>query len=190
MRIAVYPGSFDPLHRGHLAIMEYLTADRDFDMAYLVISPQSPFKDPSKADSAERRYRDAVAAVALHPDLKVRVEDIELGMAAPHYTIRTLDALKCREPGNEFTLVMGADNLAGIRGWKEYVRILCEYGIAVYPRKPYDAAALRESLCREIPEARIEILDAGTVDISSTRIREAMAAGEDMSAWLMDGGSK
>ena len=48
MRIAVYSGSFDPLHIGHKAIMEYLTQTSDFDWVYLVISPQNPFKDKDK----------------------------------------------------------------------------------------------------------------------------------------------
>ena len=43
MRIAVYSGSFDPLHIGHKAIMEYLTREQKFDWVYLVISPKNDF---------------------------------------------------------------------------------------------------------------------------------------------------
>ena len=186
MRIAVYPGSFDPLHIGHLAIMERLCGDPSFDWVYLVISPQNPFKDPSKALTAEKRYLAAVEAVRRHPELHVWVDNIELSMDPPHYTIRKLDALRQREPGNEFTLVMGADNLAGIAGWKDPERILCEYGVAVYPRSGFDLDALRESTFAQFgPCCRIRPLDAPLVDISSTRIREGIAAGEDMSRWMM-----
>ena len=45
MRIAVYSGSFNPLHIGHQAIMEYLTLKKDFDWVYLVVSPKNPLKD-------------------------------------------------------------------------------------------------------------------------------------------------
>ena len=83
MRIAVYSGSFDPLHIGHQAIMERLTLTREFDWVYLVISPQNPLKDPSKALSAERRYRAAIEAVRRHPELHVWVDNIELEMPAP-----------------------------------------------------------------------------------------------------------
>ncbi|MBQ1682833.1 MAG: nicotinic acid mononucleotide adenylyltransferase, partial [Bacteroidales bacterium] len=119
MRIAVYSGSFDPLHIGHQAIMEYLTRDSGFDWVYLVISPQNPFKDPQKALSGERRYRAAIDAVRRHPELHVWVDNIELGMEPPHYTIRTLDALRRREPENEFTLVIGADNLENFFCWRD-----------------------------------------------------------------------
>ena len=111
MRIAVYPGSFNPLHIGHLAIMQYLTKERDyFDWVYLVISPKNPIKNIAPATAMDR-YRDAVEAVKRHPNLHVWVEDIEIHMPPPQYTINTLDALKRREPENEFKLVIGADNL-------------------------------------------------------------------------------
>jgi nicotinate-nucleotide adenylyltransferase len=186
MRIAVYPGSFDPLHTGHQAIMEYLTQCSGYDWVYLVISPQNPFKDPSKALSAERRYRDAIAAARRHPELHVWVDNIELSMDPPHYTIRTLDALRVREPENEFTLVVGADNLAGITRWKDAERILKEYGVAVYPRLGYDVARIQEGVYQEMgPDCKIRFIDAPIVDISSTRIRDGIAAGLDMSGWMM-----
>ena len=93
MRIAVYSGSFNPLHIGHQAIMEYLTKDAAFDWVYLVVSPQSPFKGAENVLTGEERYEAAVAAVKRHPEIRVWVDDIELGMEPPHYTIRTLDAL-------------------------------------------------------------------------------------------------
>lgn len=185
MRIAVYSGSFDPLHIGHQAIMEYLTNDSGFDWVYLVISPQNPFKDPEKALSAEKRYRDAIAAARRHPELHVWVDNIELDMEPPHYTIRTLDALRIREPKNSFTLVIGADNLQNFMNWRDAARILTEYGVVVYPRKGYDPEQIREDILDQIPQAKIEILDSPLVDISSTLIREGIAAGEDMSDWLM-----
>ena len=212
MKIAVYSGSFNPLHIGHMAIMEYLTRDRDYDWVYLVVSPKSPIKDSISADSARDRFNAAVEAVKRHPELHVWVDDIELEMEPPQYTIKTLDALKLREPENDFTLVMGADNLQGIRRWRDFPRILSEYGVAVYPRQGFDLEQIKRQLieeCRYFPAPyvldanemapegmrsleetlrdtyNIEIIDAPIVDISSTEIREGIAAGKDMSAWLM-----
>ena len=185
MKIAVYPGSFDPLHIGHQAIMEYLTREKEFDWVYLVITPQNPFKDASKALSAQERYEAAVDAVLRHPDLHVRVDDIELTLGTPSYTMRTLEALKLREPENEFTLVIGADNLASFRGWREAGRILKEFGVVVFPRDGYDAEALKDSLMEECPDYRIAIMDAPLVNISSTWIRETIAEGGNVSEFLM-----
>ena len=209
MRIAVYSGSFDPLHIGHQAIMEYLTDVREFDWVYLVISPQNPLKGPDKALNAEQRYRAAIDAVLRHPGLHVWVDNIELQMPAPHYTIRTLDALKKREPQNEFTLVIGADNLQNIHRWRDAPRLLSEYGVVVYPRTGFEMARTRQLLleeCRQFPAPyvldswtspdtaslesldrlyNISLIDAPIIDISSTEIREREALGEDMSEFLM-----
>ncbi len=211
MRIAVYSGSFNPLHIGHLAILRYLTEEKGFDWVYLVVSPKNPLKDSISAASGRDRYDAAVDAIKRHPELNVWVDDIELNMEPPHYTIRTLDALKRREPENDFTLVIGADNLSSIHQWRDFSRLLSEYGVAVYPRKGFDIKRLRQTLmeeCKEFPayyvldsavsnadklalEDRdkriynIQILNAPVVDISSTEIREGLAKGQDMSKFLM-----
>lgn len=211
MRIAVYSGSFNPLHIGHKAIMEYLTSEKKFDWVYLIVSPKNPLKSNISADSGEARFNAAVEALGRHPELNVKVDDIELKMPPPHYTIKTLDALKRREPENEFTLIIGADNLSSIHRWRDFPRILAEYGVAVYPRTGFDIVRLRRELMEEsksfpslyvLDEAEsgadrltledtdnhfydIEILDAPLVDISSTEIRDGIMQGHDMSEYLM-----
>ena len=211
--IAVYSGSFNPLHIGHLAIIRHMIEVAGFDMVYLIVSPKNPLKDGISSDSGRERYMAAVEAVERRfrhsilsasgrndnseylpapgrndrkaVEARVKVDDIELNMPEPHYTIRTLDALKEREPENIFTLVMGADNLADIRRWRDYTRILEEYGVAVFPRKGHDLAEIKQDLLKEDPSYKIQILDAEMVDISSTQIRNANADGEDISKYLM-----
>ena len=187
MNIAVYGGSFNPLHIGHLAIMKYLVGEGGFDCVYLVVSPKNPLKDGISADSGADRFNAAVEAVKRHfeDDRLIKVDDIELNMPEPHYTIRTLDALREREPENTFTTVMGADNLADIRRWRDYSRVLTEFGAAVYPRQGFDLEAIKADLLAENPAYRITLLNAEMVDISSTTIRNAMSQGQDMSEWLM-----
>ena len=223
--IAVYSGSFNPLHIGHLAIIRHMIEVAGFDMVYLIVSPKNPLKDGISSDSGRERYMAAVEAVERRflrsglsasgrndskeshsasgrndnkeshsasgrndskaVEAKVKVDDIELNMPEPHYTIRTLDALKEREPDNRFTLVMGADNLADIRRWRDYARILKEFGVAVFPREGHDLTEIKQDLLKEDPAYMIQNLDAGMVDISSTQIREAIARGEDISHCLM-----
>ena len=186
--IAVYGGSFNPLHIGHLAIMKHLVDVAGFDAVYLVVSPKNPLKESISSDSARDRYNAAVEAVNRHfvdKAAQVRVDDIELNMPSPHYTIRTLEALKEREPENRFTLVMGADNLSIIRNWKDYSKILTDYGIAVFPREGYDMAQIKQDLLNENPAYKIQLLNAPLVTISSTQIREALSRGEDVSHLLM-----
>ena len=193
MKIAVYSGSFNPLHIGHLAIIRHLIETAGYDCVYLIVSPKNPLKDGISAASGPERYEAAVAAVKRHFSSsneaagrsRVYVDDIELNMSEPHYTVRTLDALREREPENSFTLTVGADNLSGFRRWKDYRRILKEYGVAVFPRTGFDLASIKEDLISEDSSYMITLLNAEMVDISSTTIREAMQSGQDMSAWLM-----
>ena len=198
MNVAVYSGSFNPLHIGHLAIIKHMIEEAGFDMVYLIVSPKNPLKDGISATTGKDRYLAAIEAVNRHfvnkawetecgDDMppKVKVVDIELNMPEPHYTVRTLRALKEREPDNAFTFVMGADNLADIRRWREYATILKEFGVAVFPRTGHDLTQIKQDLLNEDPAYRIQILDAQMVDISSTQIRNAIANGHDISPFLM-----
>ena len=65
--------------------------------------------------------------------------------------------------------------------WKDYRRILSEYGVLVYPRKGYDMKRICDGLMAESGKYRITLADAPTVDVSSTEIREGLASGENMS---------
>ena len=195
MKIAVYSGSFNPLHIGHLSILKYLTQEAGFDMVYLIVSPKNPLKDSISSLSARDRYNAAIEAVSRHfgdgaanrcsKDSRIKVDDIELNMPEPHYTIRTLEALTEREPDNTFTLIMGADNLALIRSWKDYSRILSEFGTAVFPREGNDLTKIKQDLLDENPAYKIQLLDAPLVTVSSSEIREALSQGRDISHLLM-----
>lgn len=185
MKIAVYSGSFDPLHIGHLAILRSICESGEFDCTYLIVSPQNPFKAPEKSDNAFQRFEAAKEAVARHPELNVKVDDIELHLDPPQYTLNTLEALEEREKDNEFSLVIGADNLACFRLWRGYMRLLYDYGVTVYPREGYDLEKIRDDLLAEDDSYRINIIDAPLVNISSTELREMAARGEDISRYLM-----
>ena len=184
-KVAIYSGSFNPLHIGHLAIIRYMIEEAGFDMVYLIVSPKNPLKDSISSATGTERYKAAIEAVNRHFGERVYVDDIELTMPEPHYTIRTLDALKEREPENSFTFVMGADNLADIRRWRDYKRILKEFGTAVYPRQGFNLDKIKQDLLSEDPAYNINIINAGMVDVSSTEIRHAMSAGQNISHLLM-----
>ena len=141
---------------------------------------------PARGCSSRRsQAAGVIGATATSGSPRVRVDDIELTMPEPHYTIRTLKALHEREPYNAFTLIMGADNLACIRKWKDYQSILTDFGIAVFPRKGHEMESLRQDLLTENSTYKIRLLDAPLVTISSTEIREALKRGEDTSQFMM-----
>ena len=80
-------------------------------------------------------------------------------------------------------LAIGGDQLADFRRWRDYARILLDYGLLVYPREGFDSPALRADLLRENPAYRITLLDAPEIKISSTQLRSG--AVEDKEKYLM-----
>lgn len=182
---AIYSGSFNPLHKGHLEILKHLV--RDFDRVLLVVSPRNPLKPTATASDAKTRLQAAREAVARHPELqgKVQVSDIEFRLGEPNYTIRTLEALKAEHAESDLWLTIGGDQLSDFRRWKDYPRILLDHGICVFPRLGHDLPALAANLQSENPSYRIRLMDMPLVNISSTQIREALARGEDPSGLLM-----
>lgn len=199
MKVAVYSGSFNPFHKGHIAVIRYLLAVAGYERVYLIVSPHNPFKEASLADSGEKRLaavREAIQRNGLQD--KVLVDDIEFGMPLPSYTIRTLDALQEREPANRFTLVIGGDNVSRMLEWKEAERLMEQYGLVVYPREGYnmvrDARILKqkhrnaERIFEDGGKHRpfhIKLLkDAPLVEISSSEIREMISRGEDVTPLL------
>lgn len=179
MRIGCLFGTFDPPHYGHTAIAAHMLEETDLEEVWLVISPQSPFKQGVSISPEGIRLEMVKAAVS---DLRgVVVCDIELTMPKPNYTVDTLNAMRSRWPGNEFTLVLGSDNLAGFDRWKDADRILAEHRLYVYPR-PGVELHLDTSALADHPS--VTVVDAPFMTVSATRIREMVRTGQDVSGMV------
>lgn len=189
MRCALYFGSFNPLHKGHVAIARYVMENCKVDSVRLVLSPQSPFKDNTILQDPQLRlqelsrsierfnteYAAQVQATAERTNIKfLEISTVEFDLPRPNYTYNTLQHLKSIEPDKTFLIVMGADNLAVIEKWYRGLEILKEFEVLVYPRTGFDTRALCDKY-------GATYLDAPLNDISSTMIREGEQMGKDMS---------
>lgn len=173
MRVALFFGSFNPLHTGHIAICKYLLERDEIDQVRLVVSPQNPLKNSSQNQNCYERLEHVRMSASLL-GVKVIVSDIEFSLAPPLYTITTLRTFSTLEPQNQFVLIIGADNLAIIEQWRQWENILKEYEVWVYPRSGFDGA----DLCKRYGT---RLIDAPYIDVSSTQIREGEADGKDFS---------
>lgn len=172
-RVALFFGSFNPIHIGHLALANHIAEFGGVDEVRFVVSPQNPFKQNLSLMDDKLRVEWVRRAIGDYP--RFSVTDIELSMPKPSYTSDTLEKLSMLEPDNEFLLVMGGDNLAAFSGWRRYEWILASYHVLVYPR--LDGPT-------EIPLAwkdSMTLLEgAPRIEVSSTFIRNSILSGNDV----------
>lgn len=130
MRIGLFGGSFNPIHAGHLLVIEEMQRRLELDMVWVLVTPGNPLKD--RRDLAPLAERVAAARQAIR-NPKVRVTGFEAahGFTYSWQTVRFLtEALGDRR----FVWIMGADNLAGFHRWERWRNIAAMVPLAVYVR--------------------------------------------------------
>lgn len=163
MSIALFFGSFNPIHIGHLIIGQSILRHPDIEKVWFVVSPQNPFKKSQQLLHENHRYY--LAQIATEDNSDFYVSNIEFSMPKPSYTIDTLMYLKEKYPTKEFSLLIGGDNLESFSKWKNHESILENYKIFVYNRPEVDQNEL-------LKHKNIELLDVPLLEISSTEIRK------------------
>ncbi len=174
-KIGLYFGSFNPVHNGHLIIANYFAEFTDLNEVWFVLSPQNPFKKKSSLLNFYDRYY--LLQLATENYTKFKISDIENKLPRPSYTIHTLVYLQDQYPENEFVLIMGSDNVKTLHKWKNYEQIVRNYEIYVYPRPGFDPGNLPF-------KAKIKIVNAPLMEISSSFIRKALKDGKNVSFFM------
>lgn len=168
-RVAIFGGSFDPIHNGHLALAGEVIARGLAAEVWLMVTPQNPHKQDKIL--SDERLRFQMAQLAVEGMDGVKACDFEFSLPRPSYTLTTLTALDEAFPDKEFCLLIGADNWEKFDRWYKGDEILSRYGIIVYPRGCEDEPPLPSG---------VRWLPAKLYDISSTMVRAAVAAGNDI----------
>ena len=139
-RVAIYGGSFDPVHDGHLALARELVGLFGFDELHFVPAHHAPHKRSSRPTSAWHRF--AMLALATQEDARLRVSTVELEMPERPYTVETIARLREELAGDGVRLffVMGADSWAEIATWREWERLLSMTDTVVVTRPGYELA--------------------------------------------------
>ena len=178
---ALFGGSFDPVHVAHLIVAEAAAdalwagpggaAEGGGNGGSIRFLParEQPFKRAAHLASPEQRAEMLDLAVRGNP--RLCVERIELGLPTPSYTVRTLRALAEREPGNRFTLLLGADAARDLAAWWEVEALPGLADIVVFARP--GATVPRHPLI-----ARVITVPA--IDLSATQIRERVKQGRSI----------
>jgi nicotinate-nucleotide adenylyltransferase len=165
---ALFGGSFDPVHIGHLMVAEAAAEQLNAAIRFLPALEQ-PFKGSQHQASGEQRAAMLRLAIAGNP--RFAVEPIELDLPAPSYTVRTLRALAAREPGNRFTLLLGADAARDLPSWFEVEALPGLADVVTFARAGTAPAAHR------IVQRTVTV---PAVDVSATDIRRRVRAGQSI----------
>jgi nicotinate-nucleotide adenylyltransferase len=128
MRIGLFGGSFDPAHEGHAHVAETALKRLDLDRVWWLVSPQNPLKPKSGAFARRMKSAQAQARGA-----KMEVTDLEKRFGCA-YTYQTLRLVKRLYPGVQFFLIMGADNLAHFRKWRNWREVANSVPVVVVSR--------------------------------------------------------
>ncbi len=168
---ALFFGSFNPIHVGHLIIANSMLQQDGIDEVWLVVSPHNPLKERSALLADHHRLQ--MVRRAIDDNYRLRACDIEMHLPQPSYTVVTLAALGEKYPDRQFCLIMGSDNLASLHRWRNYEYILQNYHILVYPRPGSEHCALRG-------HPSVTIVDVPMIDISSSYIRRLLAEHRDV----------
>jgi nicotinate-nucleotide adenylyltransferase len=175
-RTGILGGTFDPIHCGHIDVAR--AAQDALGIAEIVvITSNVPPHRPAPVASSYHRFAMAALAVSNRPGW--RVSDVELLSPDLSYTVTTLRRFQDEGySAADLFFLIGADAFAEIESWREYPHILELAHFAVVTRSGFKVAAppgLPPALA-----ARIVAIDAPTADVSSTVIRERIAAGESI----------
>ena len=163
-RIGLFFGTFDPLHNGHVAIINYFISELNLEELWLVVTPENPFKNQKNISDANTRLE----IVTRYCDFndKIKCLDIEFNLPRPNYTADTLNYLVERNANAKFFILLGEDNLNSLHLWKNHQNIL-KLQVCVYPRD--NVSSLTNSL---LNHPNVKLYSAPVMDISSTKIRK------------------
>lgn len=174
-RVALFGGSFNPIHNGHIALAEAVLTVRLADEVWLMVSPQNPLKQ--QADLLAETTRLWLAQKALSGRERIKVSDFEFHLPRPSYTWNTLQALHEAYPDVTFSLLIGGDNWQCFHKWAHYAEILANYSIIVYPRAESDVDE------QELP-ANVTLLHVPLFPYSSTDIRNKVRGRESIKVYV------
>jgi len=177
-RIAVFGGSFNPVHYGHIGVARRVMEENLADEVWLMVSPRNPLKEQSGLLDEGVRLDLVRLAVADVPG--VVACDFEFALPRPSYSWQTLAALTKTYPEASFSLVIGSDNWLLFPKWAHYEEILDRYSLIVYPRPGFFVRA------SSLPD-NVRLLDAPLFPWSSTDVRNRLRQGGDISDMVPPG---
>lgn len=176
-KTGIMGGTFNPVHLGHLLLAENAYSALSLDEVLFMPSGISYMKEQSAILDGHTRL--VMTRLATEDNPHFRVSSLEVEREGYTYTSDTLRQLTGENPNTDYYFLVGADTLFSIESWREPEEIFRMAVLAAAVRDDCDRASLEKQADRlkEIYNARIVLLPAGRIEISSSRIRERISRG-------------
>lgn len=176
MRIGIYGGAFNPVHKGHIKLAEEVKTKAHLDKIIIMPSGQSPHK--SSSSLAESEHRLEMCRLAFEGKDYI-VSDLEIKRQGKSYTVDTVTELKKIYPDDEFYLIMGSDMLLCFHKWYRYEEILSMATICATTRQGDISIDELKTYSNDVLGKQTLIIDFEPFECSSTKVRDALISGED-----------
>ena len=166
-KIGILGGSFDPAHRGHVAISKEAFKRFKLKRVIWAITKKNPFKKQSKFNLSERIR---LCKKIIKDKNFIKVEFYEKRIKS-NKTINLINYLN-KSKENEIFFLMGADNLINFHKWHKWKSIASKCNIIVFDRHGYKKKSLNSLTFRELNKNNLKFIKFNKVNISSSKLRK------------------
>lgn len=180
MKTGIYGGTFNPIHRGHIHLLEEFTKRLSLDRVLLIPTRVPPHKAAPDLASGEDRLQMCRLAVGGRPHLQI--SDLELRREGKSFTAETLEELRELFPRDEFYLLMGEDMFLTVEHWYRPETIFSLAAVCATPRSLHGMGKLqmKQDEYQIRYGARCFLEDIPYLPVSSTQVREWVRMGKDI----------
>ena len=175
-RLGLLGGTFDPPHRGHLAAALAVRDALSLDRVDLLVA-NDPWQKSGEREVTPAAVRLQMVQALVEGCEGIGVDDREVRRGGPTYTVETLEEIAIEQPGTEVFLIVGQDTADRIYTWHRHADLLALSTLVIVNR---DQNA--QQVPAALAGARVQFVTMPLVDVSSTGVRAAATAGDDMSA--------
>ncbi len=183
MKIGLFGGTFDPIHLGHLIVMENVLNFMNLDKIIILPSSNPPHK--LNKDKTDVKLRVDMVKKAIENNNRIILSTFEADNNEVIYSYQTINYFKEKYSADEFYYIMGEDSFMNIESWKNYKDLLRE-NLIVFARSSIDSQSSLVKKVKETNKENIHLINNLNINISSTLIRNLLKDGKSIRYLVTD----